>query len=121
VRQTSCTYRCDPSHTAADLSFENDIRASEVVADAGPNGIRLTVPDLSDFMVSSSPTSVTFSKSGAPAAGQCAVTYRVSPVATGEAAIACTPAAVDLAGSRGSDSGKPSYNSTGYSPCRMGV
>jgi type II secretory pathway pseudopilin PulG len=55
--------------------------------DAGPNGIRLAVPDLSSFTVSSSPASVTFSRTGAQAAGQCAVTYRVSPAAPSAAAI----------------------------------
>ena len=55
--------------------------------DAGPKGIRLAVPDLSSFTVSSSPTSVTFSKTGAQAAAQCAVTYRVSPAAPSAAAI----------------------------------
>jgi len=55
--------------------------------DAGPNGIRLAVPDLSSFTVSSSPTSVTFSRTGAQAAAQCAVTYRVSPASHGAAAI----------------------------------
>jgi prepilin-type N-terminal cleavage/methylation domain-containing protein len=55
--------------------------------DAGPHGIRLAVPDLSSFTVSSSPTSVTFSKTGAQAAAQCAVTYRVSPAAPSVAAI----------------------------------
>jgi type II secretory pathway pseudopilin PulG len=54
--------------------------------DVGPNGIRLAVPDLSDFTVSSTPTSVTYSKTGAPAAAQCAVTYRASPAASSEAA-----------------------------------
>ncbi len=55
--------------------------------DAGPKGIRLAVPDLSSFTVSSSPTSVTFSTTGAQAAAQCAVTYRVSPAAPSAAAI----------------------------------
>jgi Tfp pilus assembly protein FimT len=55
--------------------------------DAGPNGILLAVPDLSSFRVSSSLTSVTFSRTGAPAVGQCAVTYRVSPAAPSVAAI----------------------------------
>ena len=47
--------------------LENDARASEVV--------------------SFSPTSVTFTKTGAPAAGQCAVTYRVPPAGPSVAAI----------------------------------
>jgi len=55
--------------------------------DAGPNGIRLAVPDLSSFTVSSTPISLTFSKTGAQAAAQCAVTYRVSPEAPRVAAI----------------------------------
>jgi MSHA pilin protein MshA len=55
--------------------------------DAGPKGIRLAVPDLSDFTVSSTPTSVTYSKTGAPAAAQCAVTYRASSAVSSEPTI----------------------------------
>jgi MSHA pilin protein MshA len=55
------------------------IRLMNGYPDVGPNGIRLAAPDLSDFTVSTTPTSVTFSKSGAPAAAQCAVTYHASP------------------------------------------
>ncbi len=55
--------------------------------DAGSKGIRLAVPDLSDFTVSSTTTSVTYSKTGAPAAAQCAVTYRASPAVSSEPTI----------------------------------
>ncbi len=50
-------------------------------------GIRLAVPDRADFMVSSTPTSVTYSKAGALAAAQCAVTYRASSATSGEVAV----------------------------------
>ncbi len=64
--------------------LENDARASEVLA----LSLNLrSASDLSSFTVSSSPTSVTFSKTGAQAAAQCAVTYRVSPAAPSAAAI----------------------------------
>jgi hypothetical protein len=55
--------------------------------DVGPNGTRRVVPDVAAFTVSSTPTSVTYSKTGAPAGARCAVTYHVSPAAAGEAAI----------------------------------
>jgi type II secretory pathway pseudopilin PulG len=55
--------------------------------DAGPNGIRVVVADLSNFTVSSTPTSVTYSKTDEPVPGQCAVTYQVSPAASSEATI----------------------------------
>ena len=55
--------------------------------DAGTNGIRLAVPDLSDFTVSSTPTAVIYSKPKAPAPAQCAVTYRASPAVSSEPAI----------------------------------
>jgi type II secretory pathway pseudopilin PulG len=55
--------------------------------DAGPNGVRLAVPDQSDFTISFTPTSVTYSKTGAPAPAQCAVTYRASAAASSEPAI----------------------------------
>ena len=46
--------------------------------DAGAQGIRLAIADVSDFIVSSTPTSVTYSKRGAPAGERCAVTYTAS-------------------------------------------
>jgi MSHA pilin protein MshA len=54
---------------------------------AGPHGIRVAVADLSNFTVSSTPTSVTYSKTDAPSPAQCAVTYRASAAASGEATI----------------------------------
>jgi MSHA pilin protein MshA len=50
--------------------------------DAGAQGIGLAIADASDFIVSATPTSVTYSKRGAPAAARCAVTYRASPAAS---------------------------------------
>jgi hypothetical protein len=61
VRQTSCAYRCDPPHTAADLRF-SAARDGRLMA-------------------------VTYSKTEAPSAARCAVTYHVAPAAAGEAAI----------------------------------
>lgn len=55
--------------------------------DVGPQGIRLAIADLSDFTANSTPTSVTLSKSGAPAAAQCAVTYHASPTASSTSTI----------------------------------
>jgi MSHA pilin protein MshA len=55
--------------------------------DAGPNGIRMAVANLSNFTVSSTPTSVTYSKTDAPDPAQCAVTYHVSPAASSEATV----------------------------------
>jgi type II secretory pathway pseudopilin PulG len=52
-----------------------------------PSGIRVAIADLSDFTVSSTPTSVTYSKTDAPAPAQCAVTYHAFPAASNEAAI----------------------------------
>jgi MSHA pilin protein MshA len=52
-----------------------------------PSGIRGAIADLSNFSVSSTPTSVTYSKSDAPVPAQCAVTYRASPAAYRAAAI----------------------------------
>jgi MSHA pilin protein MshA len=46
--------------------------------DVGAQGIRSAIADVSDFVVSSTPTSVTYSKRGAPAAARCAVTYHAS-------------------------------------------
>jgi type II secretory pathway pseudopilin PulG len=51
-----------------------------------PGGIRVALAALSDFTVSSTPTSVTFSKTDAPVPAQCAVTYHALPVSI-EAAI----------------------------------
>jgi hypothetical protein len=51
------------------------------------SGIRGAIADLSDFSVSSTPASVTYSKIDAPVPAQCAVTYRASPVAPGAAAM----------------------------------
>jgi MSHA pilin protein MshA len=55
--------------------------------DAGPQGIRLAMSDLSDFTTTSTPTSVTYSKIGAPAAARCAVTYRASAAASDTATV----------------------------------
>jgi MSHA pilin protein MshA len=55
--------------------------------DAGPNGIQVAVADLSDFTVSATPTSVTYSKTDAPVPAECAVTYHASPAASSEATI----------------------------------
>jgi type II secretory pathway pseudopilin PulG len=55
--------------------------------DAGFRGIRLAIADLSEFTVSFTPTSVTYSKSGAPIAARCAVTYTASPAAAVAASI----------------------------------
>jgi MSHA pilin protein MshA len=46
--------------------------------DAGAQGIRLVIADVSDFIVTSTPTSITYSKRGAPAGARCAVTYHAS-------------------------------------------
>jgi MSHA pilin protein MshA len=46
--------------------------------DAGVQGIRLVIADVSDFIVTATPTSVTYSKRGAPAGARCAVTYHAS-------------------------------------------
>src|SRR5258708_4290632 len=73
-------------HSSATLKGRS-IRLKNGYPDVGPNGIRLVVPDLADFAVSSTPTSVTYTKTGAPAAARCAVTYHSSPAAAGEAAI----------------------------------
>jgi type II secretory pathway pseudopilin PulG len=51
------------------------------------NGIRVAIPDPSGFTVSSTPTSVTYSKTDAPAPALCAVTYHPSPTASSEATI----------------------------------
>jgi MSHA pilin protein MshA len=53
-----------------------------------PSGIRAAVAELSDFTVSSTPTSVTYSKTDAPAPARCAVTYHAAPAASREATIA---------------------------------
>jgi type II secretory pathway pseudopilin PulG len=55
--------------------------------DAGPNGIRMAVANLSNFTVSFTPTSVTYSKTDAPDPVQCAVTYHASPAASSEATV----------------------------------
>src|ERR1700716_1955671 len=52
-----------------------------------PGGIRVAIAALSDFTVSSTPTSVTYSKTDAPVPAQCAVTYHASAAASGEATI----------------------------------
>jgi hypothetical protein len=46
--------------------------------DTGAQGIRSAIADVSDFIVSSTPTSVTYSKRGAPEGARCAVTYHAS-------------------------------------------
>jgi MSHA pilin protein MshA len=46
--------------------------------DVGGQGIRSAIADVSDFIASSTPTSVTYSKRGAPAPARCAVTYHAS-------------------------------------------
>ena len=46
--------------------------------DAGVRGIRLVIADVSDFIVTSTPASVTYSKRGAPVGARCAVTYHAS-------------------------------------------
>lgn len=55
--------------------------------DATSNGIRRAIVDASEFTATSTPTSVTYSKSGAPAAALCAVTYVASPAASSAATI----------------------------------
>jgi MSHA pilin protein MshA len=55
--------------------------------DVGKSGIRLALADLSEFTLSATPTSVTYSKIGAPVAAQCAVTYHAAPAASSEATI----------------------------------
>src|SRR5260370_42706818 len=75
--------------------LENHARASEVVAlsvklrsvAAAANGIRVAIPDPSGFTVNATPTSVTYSKSDAPAPALCAVTYHPSLTASSEATI----------------------------------
>jgi type II secretory pathway pseudopilin PulG len=54
--------------------------------DAGIHGIRAALADVTGFTVSFTPTSVTYSKTDAPAPAQCTVTYRASPE-SGAAAI----------------------------------
>jgi type II secretory pathway pseudopilin PulG len=44
-----------------------------------PSGMRVAIADLSDFTVSSTPTSVTYSKTDAPVPARCAVTYHAFP------------------------------------------
>ena len=44
-----------------------------------PSGIRVAIAYLPGFTVSSTPTSVTYSKTDAPVPAQCAVTYHASP------------------------------------------
>ena len=46
--------------------------------DAGTNGIRAALADATGFTVNFTPTSVTYSKTDAPAPAQCTVTYRAS-------------------------------------------
>jgi MSHA pilin protein MshA len=46
--------------------------------DAGSNGIRQVTADFSDFTASSTATSVTYFKTGAPNAASCTVTYNAS-------------------------------------------
>jgi MSHA pilin protein MshA len=55
--------------------------------DAGAQGIRLAIADASDFVISSTPTSVTYSKRGAPVGARCAVTYRASLAASSAATL----------------------------------
>jgi Tfp pilus assembly protein PilE len=55
--------------------------------DAGTGGIRVAVADLHDFTVSSTPMSVTYSKTDAPVPAQCAVSYYASPAPSIEATI----------------------------------
>jgi MSHA pilin protein MshA len=51
------------------------------------NGIRVAIPNPSGFTVNSTPTSVTYAKTDAPAPALCAVTYHPSPTASSEATI----------------------------------
>jgi hypothetical protein len=51
------------------------------------NGIRVAIADPSGFAVNSTLTSVTYSKTDAPAPAQCAVTYHAAPAAPSEATI----------------------------------
>jgi MSHA pilin protein MshA len=55
--------------------------------DAGARGILLAIADSSEFTADVTPTSVTYSKSGAPTTARCAVTYTASPAASIAAAI----------------------------------
>jgi MSHA pilin protein MshA len=61
------------------------VRLQNGYPDASSSGIQLALADLSDFTANATATSVTFSKTGAPNAAQCAVTYRVSPMASAAA------------------------------------
>jgi Tfp pilus assembly protein FimT len=56
------------------------VRLDHGYPDAGVGGIQSVVADVSEFAVSADATSVTYSKVGAPAAAECAVTYRAAPV-----------------------------------------
>jgi Tfp pilus assembly protein FimT len=56
------------------------VRLDHGYPDAGVGGIQSVVEDASEFAVSADSTSVTYSKEGAPVAGECAVTYRAAPV-----------------------------------------
>jgi MSHA pilin protein MshA len=47
--------------------------------DAGTHGIGAALADLTGFTVNVTPTSVSYSKTDAPAPAQCTVTYRASP------------------------------------------
>src|ERR1700722_9615329 len=58
------------------------VRLKNGYPDAGVEGIRVVIADVSDFIVSSTPTSVTYSKRGAPVGARCAVTYSLSSVPT---------------------------------------
>lgn len=51
--------------------------------DAGIDGIRRALGDSPEFVVRASATEVVFSKSAAPAAAQCAVTYHVASTSPG--------------------------------------
>ena len=55
--------------------------------DAGLNGIRAALANLSDFAVNFTSTSVTYSKIGAPFGAHCAVTYRAAPTTSAAAVI----------------------------------
>jgi MSHA pilin protein MshA len=56
--------------------------------DATSDGIQRAIVDASEFTATSTPTSVTYSKNGAPAAASCAVTYIASSAASIAASIA---------------------------------
>jgi hypothetical protein len=68
-------------------SLGRTVQLKDGYPDTGARGIRLAIADLSELTVSFTPTSVTYSKSGAPAPARCAVTYTASPAASVAATI----------------------------------